>query len=1161
MNNTQQQETPIIKPHSVEMHELIIALHRQVLEPCRNRFAKLKSKQEGDEKSAQDELARATKAFDETKHNLDMVLSDAESNVRRISGRLESQLKSAQSHLEKQNISIPDTTSFGLTDRESDGQLVMDLSHAEGLLNRSTEALKGLCNLKRPENVIWPNSDGAGWAILALGFVLAIVVTSSSARGSNKTTIFFFTFMGVYVAAMILVNLTASSDLRKAYQDLSDRTNRIESELKSYSWHAQQEHQKALGKAEFHYNEARHIYGKKNKVIEQEYQQGLAECRQWLASAAQEFQKQLADFLKATKFAGAGWQEPIWQMWQPATSPAFTACLGQVSASTVDLKNIFQGVPLDFMAPALIPFADGKCLLVNAQQHGKDIAIRALQAAAIRLLATIPPSKVRFTLIDPIGLGQNVAALMPLGDIDKSLIDGKAWSEPSHIEQRLADLTEHMETVIQKYLRKDYQTIEDYNQAAKRVAEPYRVLMVLDFPVNFNETAARRLVSIARNGPRCGVYTLIFRDLDKQLPYGFNIADLEQVATVINQTNGSFVWQDDLLRTCQLILDQPPNDELAKWIVDAVGAKAKDAMKVEVPFDELLEMAGLSNGQWWHLNSARGIRAPLGPTGARKAQYLTLGDDNSTEHHGLIVGRPGSGKTNLMHVIISTLALAYSPEELRLYLVDFKKGVGFKPYADYQLPHAIAIAIESEREFGLSVLQGLDAEMQRRGELFRRVSVEKISEYREKNGAPLPRLLLVADEFQEFFTQDDNLSRQAALLLDRLVRQGRAFGVHVLLGTQTLQGYSLAKSTLDQMTVRIAMQCSDADSRLILADDNPAARLLSRPGEAIYNAQSGLVEGNNLFQVALFNDSDRDRQLKAVSAKAAGSYHPPIVFEGNEPANLESCHRLQELLDKNATAASIKAVDAFLGEPTAIRPPVVARLRRQSDSNLIVFSRDEAEGVGMVTAALLSLAIQQPPAQAQFFIVNVATADSEWAELPNQLKDFLPHEIKVVTRRHIPELLEELMKEVHQRVESQRADAPAWYLFIIGLQRVRELRQDDDAFDEGEVDAPRLLLSLLREGPEIGIHTIIWCDTYANLTRVLPRRPLREFGLRAAAVMSEDDSRNVLDDGAAARLDKPHRAIFYDDEHPGQLEKFRPFRLPGPGWLDWLDQALRSRNG
>src|SRR5436853_26487 len=79
-------------------------------------------------------------------------------------------------------------------------------------------------------------------------------------------------------------------------------------------------------------------------------------------------------------------------------------------------------------------------------------------------------------------------------------------TEPHHIEQRLGELTEYMETVIQQYLRTEYSTIHDYNEAAKEVAEPYRFVVVFDFPVNFTETAARRLVSIARNGARCGVY-------------------------------------------------------------------------------------------------------------------------------------------------------------------------------------------------------------------------------------------------------------------------------------------------------------------------------------------------------------------------------------------------------------------------------------------------------------------------------------------------------------------------------------------------------------------------------------------------------------------------------------------------------------------------------
>src|SRR5439155_17765705 len=132
---------------------------------------------------------------------------------------------------------------------------------------------------------------------------------------------------------------------------------------------------------------------------------------------------------------------------------------------------------------------------------------------------------------------------------------------------------------------------------------------------------------------------------------------------------------------------------------------------------------------------------------------------------------------------------------------------------------------------------------------------------------PLPRILLVVDEFQEFFVEDDRIAQDVALLLDRLVRQGRAFGVHVLLGSQTLAGtYTLSRSTIGQMAVRIALQCSEADAHLILSEENSAARLLSRAGEAIYNDTNGLVEGNHPFQVVWLADDRREEYLEQILA-------------------------------------------------------------------------------------------------------------------------------------------------------------------------------------------------------------------------------------------------------------------------------------------------------
>ena len=243
-----------------------------------------------------------------------------------------------------------------------------------------------------------------------------------------------------------------------------------------------------------------------------------------------------------------------------------------------------------------------------------------------------------------------------------------------------------------------------------------------------------------------------------------------------------------------------------------------------------------------------------------------------TSQHVLVAGKTGSGKSTLLHALITNLALLYSPDEVELYLIDFKKGVEFKAYAEHQLPHARVIAIESEREFGLSVLQRLDAELRQRGDLFRAAGVNDLAGYRARPSrrAAVPRILLIVDEFQEFFVEDDRLSQEAALLLDRLVRQGRAFGLHVLLGSQTLGGaYSLARSTIDQMAVRIALQCSEADAQLILNKDNSAARLLSRPGEAIYNDANGAIEGNEVFQVVWLPEEEREQLLDDGQQRAA----------------------------------------------------------------------------------------------------------------------------------------------------------------------------------------------------------------------------------------------------------------------------------------------------
>ncbi|HVJ83909.1 MAG TPA: FtsK/SpoIIIE domain-containing protein, partial [Planctomycetia bacterium] len=597
------------------------------------------------------------------------------------------------------------------------------------------------------------------------------------------------------------------------------------------------------------------------------------------------------------------WTEGTIDAWRPAER--FPRCLafGELGASLEHLPN---GTPRDARLvgaegfaeawPALVPFPGGS-LLLKAPGTALAAANDCLQATMLRALAALPPGKSRFTIIDPVGLGQNFAAFMHLADFDEALVHHRIWTEPSQIEQCLADLTEHMETVIQKYLRNEFDSIEAYNEEAGEVAEPYRFVVVANFPANFTEGAARRLASIIHSGARCGVQTVMTIDPRQPMPHGISLADLETRCTSIawqtaKDAPPKWVFKDRDFERFPLTLAKPPNAETVTGLMQKIGTLAKDANRVQVPFD----MVAPPPEKWWTEDSAKGVSVPLGRSGATKLQSLRLGQ--GTSQHVLIAGRTGSGKSTLLHALVTNLALHYSPEEVELYLIDFKKGVEFKTYATHALPHARVIAIESEREFGLSAMQKLDHELRRRGDLFRDLGVQDLAGYRQlrkeqPQREPMPRLLLIVDEFQEFFVEDDRIAQEASLLLDRLVRQGRAFGIHVHLGSQTLGGaYSLARSTLGQMAVRIALQCSEADAHLILSEDNSAARLLGRPGEAIYNDSNGAVEGNSPFQVVWLPDERREAYLKSIHELAVKRgmlpTTPAIVFEGNAPADVRT---------------------------------------------------------------------------------------------------------------------------------------------------------------------------------------------------------------------------------------------------------------------------------
>ncbi len=883
----------------------------------------------------------------------------------------------------------------------------------------------------------------------------------------------------------------------------------------------------------------------------------------WLALAAEwrAATEPVFTALGALQRSAAG-QFPMWspELARQWNAPAQFGHAAQFARLDVDVAKLAGALPRNprlalpgpasFSVPLLLTLPQLASLVVETKGDGREQAIATLNDTVLRLLASAPPGRLSFTLVDPVELGRSFSGLMHLGDYDDRLINSRIWTQPAHVEQQLALLNDHIEKVSQMYLRNEFTTVADYNAQAGRIAERYHFLVVADFPANFSDTALRRLASIIAGGARCGVHVLLHWDQRKPAAAELPGEELRAASVNLRREGNVFTVGGEILPGVTLVLEPPPSPEIATELLHQVGRASVNANRVQVPFTDIAPAADAT----WSLDTAEELRVPIGRTGATKLQYLALG--KGTRQHALVAGKTGSGKSTLFHVIITDLALWCSPEQVEFYLVDFKKGVEFRCYAAHRLPHARVVAIESDREFGLSVLARLDEELKRRGELFRKAGAQDLPGYRRLSGATLPRTLLLIDEFQEFFVADDKVAQGAALLLDRIVRQGRAFGIHVILGSQTLGGaYSLARATLGQMVVRIALQCNEADAALIMEDNNPAPRLLSRPGEAIYNDEAGAVTGNSPFQTVWVSDTEREEWLAKVSARAQadGVKRPaPVVFEGNAPADVRDNELLGAAL-ASPNQAEIPRV--WLGAPNSIKGPTEAVFNRQSGNNLLIVGQRDEAALAMLGVSLVALAAQ---GAARLVVLEASPPESPQKRFFESVTRAIPRGCTLAKAGDLETLMAELDAELKRRLAVDHgAGAPPCFLFVHELQKFKKLRHEDDfsfASDESRPPAPGAVFErLITEGPGVGMHVIVTCDSYNSLARAMSRKGISEFELRVLFQMSANDSATLCDSPAASDLGL-HRALLHNGQM-GFLETFRPYALPE---AEWLEEAGRS---
>ena len=849
-----------------------------------------------------------------------------------------------------------------------------------------------------------------------------------------------------------------------------------------------------------------------------------------------------------------------------------------------ELNKEVQSLALPYTAPqqAWSIFYDvvsQGALTIETHADCKDTAEKIVRNTLLRAVTSVPAGNLNITIIDPEGLGKQFSWLMALADVDPAMVNHRVWTQPLHIADQLSNTARHVEDVIQQSLRNRYANVLEYNQNAGPMAIPHRIIVWSNFPFGLDDSSWQSLCSIMSSGGRCGVGVILqvsdtyvwpsFADRSKLNEFGLRLKLQPEISPASDGTSAKKATRITVdhpeLSMVPMTPELPPTEDRLQMIMEHHLTAASEVGKCIVPYESI----ALARADQQTASSADGLAIPLGISDAGRIQSMRLGA--GTAQHVLIAGKTGSGKSSMLHTMITSAAMKYSPDQLRLVLLDFKKGVEFQVYSEVALSHADIIGIESKREFGVSTLEYLDRVLHARGEAFRMWGVQDIpSLYKKFPQHAMPRILVVIDEFQELFVEDDKLSQQASMLMDRIVRQGRSFGMHLVLASQTLGGaYSLPRTTLSQMAVRIALQCDSSDAMLILSEDNTAAERLRHSGQAIYNETGGRIESNQSFQVAFIEKNDQIARLGRLSqvpvphSPTTNALGRRIVFEGHKPAVWDE-QSVSFAISQNRMDEG--SVPLILGDSVSIDPPVIKMLTRSAGRNLMIVGQDESSAASLLAGSIAGFGYR--PVEALSDALSATSTESSSTEVQSTAKPFavildgsraeddsmraligelatcgLP--VRIGDPRDIDATMDYLQKELAYRNENSEMKHPAMLVAVVNLSRFRELRRNEEySFGDDVGGAPKpdaILASLLRDGPALGMHVWVWADSAGTISRWISRQSLRDLELRILMQMSASDSNQLIDSNAGNRLDR--YVVLIQDDIEGKPIKFRPFEL------------------
>lgn len=633
---------------------------------------------------------------------------------------------------------------------------------------------------------------------------------------------------------------------------------------------------------------------------------------------------------------------------------------------------------LDIYVPRMINFPFERSMYIC-----NDKQINLIHKLFLRLMYALPVSKIEFFVFDPFGLGQAVRVFNSLFFVESVFPTKKIMSSSNDLKKELKKALEYAEHLIQEVFSSECINWEEYNrlmysQGKYNNIRPYKVFTFIDVPDGMDTECFDMFRKILIHSKDCGFLVV----------FSFNEVVLEAEDSKLNTMalelkkcieRSQQLHEIVNYSKCNLPVDnleitnigeKLPEGSAFQELVDIYKRNVEETANNKLSFDDLSYSRGL-----YGRISVLELSIPIGynETNGNKVELL-IGDETP---HYLIGGTTGSGKSNLLHNFIISACCRYSPEDLQVYLLDFKEGVEFSIYANPTLPHARLVATEADTEYGISVLGHLVREKERRYSLFKNKGCKDIKACRQNNPEILmPRILVIVDEFQVLFGNSEKT--KTIEILEMLAKQGRGCGIHLIMATQSLKGIDFG--TLgSQFGGRIALRCSSEDSKQLLGSitsNNEAAAELKIP-YAILNTSQGSLSGNIKFAVPYADASEIRDKIKILLSQRynGGRIGETKIFDGQK---MPSFPQEREFESHDKMELKIGEVMDFDSDPFEIK------LLEKEENNVLICGSDETMKNGLLKSILLS-ALHNGNIQEIIYIGNRGIRESV-LEHDNQIK-------------------------------------------------------------------------------------------------------------------------------------------------------------------------------